>query len=438
MERSIYGGLRKCIVIKKRTRVEEVQKMVTIGNHFFEQKLWYCLKYDRKILIAIEGMRMLKRRAQKAGASCKGRTLTYNHGVVCTRSGRDGYAGLQEVLREMVLLTERGGCVGDHTLRLGEEITELSDDDEISTALDDVSDEKTLTEGVKKAAKEAGVKMDKHKQDILKWKNGLAERIEQKLADTYKKMGCITQFDLGEYSVKLSRSGKLVVKLGQQTYTSRQWKMQGLPCCHALSVIRKETYGRMTMYVQFIRARPNNSYTTSWYIRWKHTTMEKLMGRYAGWLVGKSLKTSMPSAYYPRTMTDNPVGLCLSTGSRKRRIQNLRGAQNTAKLDIRGAPVAIPMPILMHAMNAILCRLKIYWMVCMFQCQVGRKVVLYNFGPYMEKLVPQRCKRCSHCWCLRCMLSNGMILAEMPQHPHAFFFMLKSMFAFSMLASHLL
>jgi len=30
-------------------------------------------------------------------------------------------------------------------------------------------------------------KMDKHKTDILKWKNGMGERIEQKLADTYKK-----------------------------------------------------------------------------------------------------------------------------------------------------------------------------------------------------------------------------------------------------------
>jgi len=132
--------------------------------------------------------------------------------------------------------------------------------------------------------------------------------------------------------------------------------------------------------------------------------------------------TSMPSAYYPQTMADNPVGPCPSAGSCNRRTQNLRGAQHAAKLDIRGAPVAIPVLILMHAMKATLCRLKIYWMVCMFQCQVGHKVALYNFGPYTEKLVPQRCKRCSHCWCLRCMLSNGMMLGEMSQHPHPFFF----------------
>ncbi|KAJ8429410.1 LOW QUALITY PROTEIN: hypothetical protein Cgig2_025597 [Carnegiea gigantea] len=58
-----------------------------------------------------------------------------------------------------------------------------------------------------------GKKMDKHKQDILKWKNG---RIEQKLADTYKKMGYIAAMEcyslmLGEYSVELTNGRKLVL-----------------------------------------------------------------------------------------------------------------------------------------------------------------------------------------------------------------------------------
>ena len=34
-------------------------------------------------------------------------------------------------------------------------------------------------------------KMDKYKQDILKWKNRVGERIEQKLSNTYNKMGSI-------------------------------------------------------------------------------------------------------------------------------------------------------------------------------------------------------------------------------------------------------
>ena len=69
-------------------------------------------------------------------------------------------------------------------------------------------------------------KINKHKQDILKWKNGVGKRIEQKLANTYKKMGCIAIVEcyslmLGEYSVELTNNRKLVMKLGQQTCTCR-------------------------------------------------------------------------------------------------------------------------------------------------------------------------------------------------------------------------
>ena len=76
----------------------------------------------------------------------------------------------------------------------------------------------------------------------MKWKNGVGERIEQKLVDTYRKMGCIAVVEyyslmLEEYSVELTNSRKLVVKLGQQTCTCRAWQTRGNPCCHALAVI---------------------------------------------------------------------------------------------------------------------------------------------------------------------------------------------------------
>jgi len=73
-------------------------------------------------------------------------------------------------------------------------------------------------------------KMDKDKdgQDIEKRKNGVDERIEQKLTDTYNKMDCVATVDgynilLGEYSIQLTKSNncKLVMKLGQNTYTCR-------------------------------------------------------------------------------------------------------------------------------------------------------------------------------------------------------------------------
>jgi len=71
-----------------------------------------------------------------------------------------------------------------------------------------------------------GKKINKHKQEMMKWKNRVGERIEQKLADTYQKMGYIATMEcyslmLGEYSVELTNNRKLVVKLGQQSCTCR-------------------------------------------------------------------------------------------------------------------------------------------------------------------------------------------------------------------------
>ncbi|KAJ8423474.1 hypothetical protein Cgig2_013517 [Carnegiea gigantea] len=130
----------------------------------------------------------------------------------------------------------------------------MSDDDEISVASDDAGDEDTIAQdnrgdeqspqtGSDQGMKKKG-KMDKYKQDIIKWKNGVGEIIEWKLADMYQKIGYIAAVEcyslmLGEYSVELTNSHKLVVKLGQQTCTCKQWQLRGLPCCHALAVIAK-------------------------------------------------------------------------------------------------------------------------------------------------------------------------------------------------------
>jgi len=89
-----------------------------------------------------------------------------------------------------------------------------------------------------------GKKFRKHKEDIEKWANGVGERIEQTIADAYKQMGCVAAVEcynmqLGEYSVVLTNSRKLVVKLGSQMCTCQKWQMTGLPCCHALVVIAK-------------------------------------------------------------------------------------------------------------------------------------------------------------------------------------------------------
>jgi len=72
----------------------------------------------------------------------------------------------------------------------------------------------------------------------------VGERIEQRLSDTYKKMGCFGAVEcynsmLREYSMELTNNCKLVVKLGQQSCAYRQWQMQRLPYGHALAVIAK-------------------------------------------------------------------------------------------------------------------------------------------------------------------------------------------------------
>jgi len=89
-----------------------------------------------------------------------------------------------------------------------------------------------------------GKKFGKHKENIEKWTNGVGERIEQRIADAYKQIGCVAAVEcysmlLGEYSVVLTNSRKLVVKLGSQTCMCRKFQLTGLPCCHALAVIAK-------------------------------------------------------------------------------------------------------------------------------------------------------------------------------------------------------
>jgi len=92
--------------------------------------------------------------------------------------------------------------------------------------------------------KKLGKKFAMRKGEIEKWPNGVGERIEQRIADAYKQMGCGATMEcysmlLGEYSVLLTNSRKLVVQLGSQMCTCQKWQMTGLPYSHALAVIAK-------------------------------------------------------------------------------------------------------------------------------------------------------------------------------------------------------
>ncbi|KAJ8436960.1 hypothetical protein Cgig2_018907 [Carnegiea gigantea] len=107
----------------------------------------------------------------------------------------------------------------------------------------------------KRKATTLGKKMDKHKQETMKWKNWVGERIEQKLADTYQKMGCIIAMEyynlmLGEYSVELTNSHKQPEMF---TWEEANVHRGTLPCLprmrpmftavnHAVEVLTKELY----------------------------------------------------------------------------------------------------------------------------------------------------------------------------------------------------
>ncbi|KAJ8435441.1 LOW QUALITY PROTEIN: hypothetical protein Cgig2_012562 [Carnegiea gigantea] len=380
------GGWMKCIVLKEDMGLEEMRRKmseITI-NDLTVQKLWYSLKYDRGMIMDFEGngdMRMFLKGNDEHGYLYIGKsdgpkrrtqngTRTCNDGVVHRKSSmkRDDMVeeGCKGVGVKRASVSESGRCIHNHPqirLRVGWEIIEMSNDDKISVASKDMGDDEAATEGGEENSKGKGVmkgatlmracghgrvrkrkattlgkKMDKHKQDMMKWKNGVGERIKQKLANTSQKMGCIAAVEcyslmLGKYSVELTNSHKLVVKLGQQTCTCRQTR--GIPCCHALTVIAKANLWvydylhpiykiaiQQIMYNQLVH--PMETHDMG--------IVDAKTGRVVS---GDELDNDYNHCILPPLMGDN-------------------------HLDTRGALVAIPVPTLMPTMKAMLWRLKIY------------------------------------------------------------------------------
>ncbi|KAJ8446954.1 hypothetical protein Cgig2_006582 [Carnegiea gigantea] len=182
------------------------------------------LKYDRGMVMELEGggdVRMfmkgndepgylyvgesngLKRRTQKAMRTCE-------EGVVCVRSGRDrddivqqgrNGASVKRWVKCEYWAAVRGSsrCSDDHPqtrVRVGGKIIEMSDDDEILVTSKDIGEDEAAVQGGDESSQEKlGKKMDKHKQETMKWKNRVGKRIEQKLVDTYQKTGQVVGGD---------------------------------------------------------------------------------------------------------------------------------------------------------------------------------------------------------------------------------------------------
>ncbi|KAJ8425935.1 hypothetical protein Cgig2_018733 [Carnegiea gigantea] len=184
-------------------------KKITLSD-LMEQKIWYSLNYGRQMLMALEGdidMSMIFKRNDE-------HNYLYVH-------GNEGRSVLKEANVELSSreddTTEKGGDEGSSR--------------EGSAAGNEGNDNVWPRLGLQTRTWEEDGQVQ---AGVMKWKNGVGERIKQRLADIYKKMSCITAVEcysliLGKYSMELTNSRKLVVK----------WEMRGLPCCHDLAVIAK-------------------------------------------------------------------------------------------------------------------------------------------------------------------------------------------------------
>ncbi|KAJ8444428.1 hypothetical protein Cgig2_005950 [Carnegiea gigantea] len=90
-----------------------------------------------------------------------------------------------------------------------------------------------------------GLKVNKWKTQLQKWKNGVGERIEMKLWKTLANIGSgadvkLVNTALGEYGVLLTNNRSLVVNLARRACSCKWWQLEGLPCAHAMAVIEKQ------------------------------------------------------------------------------------------------------------------------------------------------------------------------------------------------------
>ncbi|KAJ8423840.1 hypothetical protein Cgig2_024298 [Carnegiea gigantea] len=161
------GRSRKCMVVRKGMGAKELLKMVRemTGSDMSEEKLWYSLKYDREMLVAVEGDNDVQvifkgndehgymyiventgpmRRPHTRAALCESRVRDIGEGKQIARSGgkcNDGEEvgeerGNNEAGGKRSLGVEGGELLASR-LHLGRDTIEMSDDDEISVASED-------------------------------------------------------------------------------------------------------------------------------------------------------------------------------------------------------------------------------------------------------------------------------------------------------------
>ncbi|KAJ8422878.1 LOW QUALITY PROTEIN: hypothetical protein Cgig2_027361 [Carnegiea gigantea] len=176
---------------------EELLKMVRemIGSDMSEEKLWYSLKYDREMLIAVKG--------------------DNNVQVIFKGNDEDGYIYVAENAGSVRSLGVKGGELPASSLHLGGDTIKMSDDNDISVASKDAGDEEAT------------------KEDNA----GDEQAAEKQCGDGNKRKGCVDGNDVNDnHGVDQQLSISCEARAAD---LHLQAMMHGLPRCYALAVIAK-------------------------------------------------------------------------------------------------------------------------------------------------------------------------------------------------------
>ncbi|KAJ8425093.1 hypothetical protein Cgig2_007815 [Carnegiea gigantea] len=302
------GGWTECIVLKEDMGLEKLRRKVSeiTCNDLTVRKLWYSLKYDRGMVMELEGdgdgndehgylyvdeSDGLKRHTQKAMRTC-------DDGVI-----------------RGAAVSESGGCIDDHPqtrLRVSGEIIEMFNDDEILIVLEDVGEDMAAAEGGEESSK---------------------------AVECYSSMS-------GEYIVELTNSHNWDNKLTRAGSGKREAKLWVYDYVHPIY----KTTTQQIIYNQLVH--PMETHDMG------------IVDVKTGRVVSRDeLDDDYDRCILPLTNGRQPG----RPPSKDREGQGLGGAPNVVKLDTRGTLVAILVPTLMLTMKAMLWRLKIYWMAHTFQ-----------------------------------------------------------------------
>jgi len=101
---------------------------------------------------------------------------------------------------------------------------------------------------------------------LEKWKNGVGERVETNLKKELAKAESVIEVQMynrvtGEYSVQLTNSRCLVVNPSSRECSCGWWQGQGIPCKHAMTVIKKDKKW-VYEYVDVVTRLPRRQHAT--------------------------------------------------------------------------------------------------------------------------------------------------------------------------------